>query len=169
MNRHRAYDAGQPKVESTYNAIPNNGLVRVTGEQGLAPEYMRIAEFEDVPPLVTPHRELQVINDTFIEMNGHQAELIGDARFMFNALVTARREKRRLIDLANYGTGFRGMQHESTATAQYAQLVRPIQALDAFALTASGAVLVQRARWSEHNSKHASYEIKDDVAIRDVR
>lgn len=170
--------ASDTRAETTYAPRQNRGLVRLYESGELTPEYEKILPYRDAHPLLPgreplehyrgPSRKLSIVSDTFINFEGHPLELIGDARFIFNALAAVRYAKQSTMDIVNFRSGFRGEHHESTKHNNVAtHLLRAIQALDAAALEVSGDILVDRTTWGSGQVSH--YFIKSDVKIQDKR
>ena len=110
--RTRAYDQSDAKGSSidTYDPIPNEWQVRQFDTRP-ADEYLKIGfavdDFID-PSDEDAVRDLYILTDTAIEMNGSIADLRGDALFTLNALLASRAREVHTRELYEFGSGFRG-------------------------------------------------------------
>ncbi len=156
---------GNETSRNTYAPNPNNSIVQ-SHSSSVSPEYLKIANYPQEDIVSQDSRLLSIISDSFIELNASQTELIGDARFVFNALISVRHTPQPAREIINFGDGFRGTPqvHDTKITTA---LNRTIQALDAWALDVSNDVLIDRTGWG--TGSHPSFSIARDIIIRDTR
>lgn len=162
-------------TRDTYTPVRNQGLVRPITTDLRADEYQRILPYVSDERKIG-NRVLQIVSNAIIEMSSidekpQQAELIGDATFMFNALLAQRTNYQSMRELANFGSGFRGSDVPSITGSMSIKLGRPINALDYFAESASGDILIDRTWWGAGNksSQPVMYKIMDDITVIDAR
>lgn len=134
-------------------------------------QHLRIPDYP-LPDQESPDkRSLTILTDTCIELEGGVAELIHDARFVFGALLRARKDELGPQDYREISSWEGGLQSLGEADSAGAanlgtRFHRAVNALDAFAIEASNQILINRARWG---SGYTSYAICEDVAIKDMR
>ncbi|HEY0965581.1 MAG TPA: hypothetical protein VGE13_03825 [Candidatus Saccharimonadales bacterium] len=159
---HSAY-RGNEATREAYKPNANSFLVQDYGTA--SPEYLKIAPYPKGDREGPNSRSLSIISDTFIELDHSQAELVGDSRFIFNALIAARYTRQTARDIHNFGNGFRG--NKEIGQSSRVAFNRAIQALDAWALEVSEDILVDRSGWG--TGSHPSFMIARDIAIHDMR
>jgi hypothetical protein len=163
--RSRSYSEYTRPSETSYVPIPNSSLVKAANGI-IPPEYRQILPYTSTAEKIG-ERVLHIVSDVVIELDGHQAELGGDTRFILNALLADREKDQLLIDLANFGSGFRGRHYRSMSTTQSTPLQRPIKALDAFSRDATGDILIGRTAWG--SGTIPGYRLKEDIDVTDAR
>lgn len=161
--RTSAYVTIGEKGPGSYKPIANTGLVVDLGTD-LAPEYRAILPFDQDREMGEGGRLFSILSDTVLEHHGHYAELVGDTRFVLNALL-ASRAAQATKELVAFGNGFRGDRKMQEHTSTY--LSRAIQALDCFALETSGDILVNRTGWG--SGSKPKYGIMPDINMLDER
>lgn len=156
---------GSEASRSTYVPNANNYLVQAQPDT-VSSDYLHITPYWQHDTANEHDRELSIVSDTYIEMGGESAELLGDARFVFNALIAARYDQLSAREILNYGDGFRGQTY-SLVSAASITLSRAVQALDAWSIDVSGDLMVDRTGWG--TGSHPSFFIARDIVIRDLR
>jgi len=147
------------------------GLAVRTYPEGLQPERMIILPHQSYDVPNQHDRILSIRSDTFIDMDGHFAELAADTRFVLNALLAKRYRSLPALDIVNFESGFRGTHHDSESVKRSSlstYLSRAINALNAWSIQASDDILVDRTNWGS-GTPRPEYYIADDIRVYDER
>ncbi len=151
---------------SGYWPVANVGLVRPIAAHD---EYRRILPYRSDSLVDETQRQLYIINDSSIELGDQAVELLGDARFVFNALLASARSRKTALEIINFEHGFREQGPYATSNSLITTpFMRAVNALDAFTMSASDDIMIQREHWGA-GGRQPWYEIKSDIAVIDTR
>lgn len=170
------YDPSGRATKETYQPIPNGGLLKIRTDEHIAPEYQGLLPYVSDTRKIG-NRVLYIVENSIIGISTAEddrvvtADIFGNTHFILNALLANRNEKQSMIEIANFGEGFRGTHHERIGSKIATPLNRPIQALDDFAEQVTGEFMIWRNHYGSGNTggEPTMYQIMEDIDVIDAR